>query len=397
MTQRRNKFKQRDESGDLVVGDYTEEQNAIYVDPTNGHDGYSGDQNHPVRSLANAIVKATALGGTGRIVLRPGAYAEESITPPTGYTLEGVDRTAVLVTGAGGANPVIILNGAQGGVKNLTVFGNPAQTSLIQLNGAGTYRLENVQLTAGAASAAVGILHTAALATECINVDVNTAGGAATGAALQVVAGTIQFRGCTLQSNNENPISAGTVTLQNSTMTNLNAGGAAQGVVNMTNASTLNIIDSTLNQGAPIAGANGYAVNWGDASAVTINYIGARLQNNGGYVAAAQPLIPESAGGGAIVQNIIGPLYGPIGDVNQGAVGLDGFENGVFPSIWPGINSPLWAGLGGGATPFAGADEYDMWSAIMRIARHLDDVSNTITNAAGLNQPLLGYVGGQIT
>ena len=398
MSDRTNKYKQRDASGDSVVGDYVEEAGAVYVDTLNGNDGYSGDQSHPVRTIAAGIRRATAIGGTGRIILQRGTYAEENIIPPTGWSIEGVDRAAVIITGAGGANPVIVLSGVSNGVRNLTVFGDPAQTSLIQLNGAGVYRLENLQLTAGAVSAATGILHTTSQATLCIDVDVTTAGGAATGPALNSLAGTIQFRGCILLSNNTNLAAGSVVTLQDTTMTNNDAGGAGQGVITLITASVLNIIDSTLNNTNPIAGPNGYGVAWGDASAVVINYIGARLQNNGGYVAAVLPVIPESGGGGAIIQNIFS-LYAAAADVNQGAVGLDGFENGVSPAVFQGIESPLWAGLGGGVTPFAAADEHDRWSAIMRVARTVDQLVETITTlaVAGGGVALAAYAGGNVT
>ena len=395
MSQRTNKFKQRDASGDSVVGDYVEEAGAVYVDTLNGKDGYSGDQGHPVRTIAAGIRRATTIGGTGRIILQRGTYAEGNLTPPTGWSIEGVDRVAVIVTGQAAATPVFALTGVSNGIRNLTIVADVAQTSMIQLNGAGVYRLENLQLTAGAAAATIGILHTAGLATDCMVVDVNTAGGAATGVALQVVAGTIQFRGSTLQSNNQNLVDTGTCILQNSTATNNDAGGAGQGVFGMSTGGTLTVIDSTLNNTNPAAAPNGYGVDNVDASAIVLNLINARLQNNGGYAAAGIPVIPEGAADPSII-NILG-LYAPLGDVGFAAA-PNGFENGVSPTVFQGIESPLWAGLGGGATPFAAADEYDEWSAIMRIARTVDQLVATLAGlGGGGGVALAAYAGGNVT
>jgi hypothetical protein len=395
MTNRKNKFRQRDTSGDSVVGDYVEEANAVYVDTAGGNDGYSGDQAHPVRTLAAAIRRATVLGGTGKIIVQRGAYAEGNLTIPTGYSVEGVDRTGVIINGDGGATPVFILTGVTNGVRNMTIVPAAAHTAAIQCNGAGVYRIENVQITAAAAAATIGILHTAGLGTECIAVDINTAGGAATGVALQVVAGTIQFRDSTMQSNNQNLVDPGTCIVQNSTITTTDAGGAGQGVFGMSTGGTLTVIDSTLNNTNPAAAPNGYGIDNVDASAIVLNLINARLQNNGGYAAAGIPVLPEGAADPSIINNL--GVFAPLGDVGFAAA-PNGFENGVAPQVFQGIESPLWAGLGGGATPFAGADEHDLWSAIMRIARTVDQLVATLAGVgAGAGVALAAYAGGNVT
>lgn len=389
---------------DTTINGFQAEAAAIYVDGTNGLDTNAGDELHPVLTITRAIVLATAAGGAGRIVVSSGTYIEGDLTLPNNWDLEGRSLDAIIAPAAPAIIDVVNMAGAIGNmVSNITLQPAAGAIGLVaafNINGLGTYRIINCQVIAPAAAVAMaGIQAQGGALVEVFSSIINNGAAAHIGPGINIgiVNTSVILTDTEVTSNVDCTVDVGTLELRSTRVTNNNAAGN-DGVITLTGAADLLVIDSTLNNVAPGAGPNGYTINWAaGASAITLN--NAKLQNNGTYVNAGVTILPEGAGGEPVINNL--GFYAPSGDLNFGAAGISGFTNGVSPKLFEGINSGLWATVGSGtagATPFAAADEFDQWSAIMRIARGLDALINTVATgaAAGGGVALGAYTGGQI-
>ncbi len=389
---------------DTTLNGFQAEAAAIYVDGTNGLAANAGDELHPVATITQGVVLATAAGGAGRIVVASGNYAEGDLTLPDNWDLEGRSLDAIIAPADPAIVDVVNMAGAIGNmVRNITLQPAVAAIGLVaafNINGVGTYRIINCQVIAPAAAIAMaGIQAQGAAQVEVFSSIINNGAAAHIGPGINIgIVGTnVILTDTEVTSNVDITVDVGTLELRSTRVTNNNVAGN-EGVITLTAAADLLVIDSVLNNVAPGAGPNGYAIDWA-AGASTITLNNAKLQNNGGYAASGITVLPEGAGGEPDILDL--GFYAAAADLNVGAGGISGFTNGLAPKLFAGISNPLWAAVGSGtagATPFAAADEYDQWSAIMRIARGLDALINTVaTGVNGGGGVALGaYTGGQI-